>query len=102
MDLLATTVSSMAHSMKAMQTELKELQTDKINASWDHIQAKSNCNIVLPVLLTLFSPTRNGHGGFPASRQALAEEAVTLKTLRDENLQRRSGEQYNIKSLKTG
>ena len=55
MDLLASTVSSMAHSMKAMQVELKEFKIEKINASWDHIKDMSSCNnsvasVIHPVL----------------------------------------------------
>ena len=71
------------------------VETDNINASWDHIQDMSNCNnsvasVIIPVLNS--SPTWIGHGGFPASRPALAEEPVTLKT-QNENLQRRSAAQ---------
>ena len=121
MDLLANTVSSMAHSMKAMQAELKELKTEKINNSWNHIQDISNYdNSISSVLnpISNSSPRRVAHGGVQASRPVLTDEAVTLKTLREENLQRRSatqqarfqqaadnespGEHYNIKSIKTG
>ena len=37
MDLLANTVSSMPHSMKAMQKELVELQADRASSSWNHV-----------------------------------------------------------------
>ena len=38
MDLLANVVSSVATSMKAMQKELLDLQADRANSSWNHLQ----------------------------------------------------------------
>lgn len=38
LNLLATTVSSLATSMKAIQGELAEIRAEKINASWQHMQ----------------------------------------------------------------
>ena len=79
-----------------MQAELKELQTDQINASWNHIQDISNYNNSITSVLNPISnilATQVAHGGVPASRPALADEAVTLKALGEENLQRRSAAQ---------
>ena len=60
MDLLATTVFIMAHAMKPMQAELKELQTDKINASWNHIQDMSNGDISIANGQPILNSSPNG------------------------------------------
>ena len=72
MDLLANTVSSMAHSITAMQKELVELQADRANSSWNHLQDMSvesivNLNVVP---LSNSSPTRPAQGTVAASRPA--------------------------------
>lgn len=38
LNLLATTVSSLATSMKSMQGELAEIRAEKVNSSWQHVQ----------------------------------------------------------------
>ena len=38
MGLLANTVASMATAMKTMQQELADLQNEKVNSSWQHMQ----------------------------------------------------------------
>lgn len=37
----ATTVSSMAHTMKAMQKEIADMQAERVYNSWQHIQDMS-------------------------------------------------------------
>ena len=120
MDLLANTVSAMATSMKAMQKELLELQTERANASWNHLQDMSMQSLnsmpdinVVPLLNS--SPTRQRP--IAASSPAQSQEPVTLPELRSGANQRRaavqqatmqkeaeldSGERLSSKILKTG
>ena len=120
MDLLANTVSSMATSMKAMQKELFELQTERANASWNHLQDMSMQSInsiphINVVPLSNSSPTRQRPT--VASRPAQSQEPVTLPELRSGANQRRaaaqqatmqkeaeleSGEHLRSKIIKTG
>ena len=96
MDLLANTVLSMAQSMKAMQRELVELQADRANSSWNHLQemsVESIANITDVPLLTS-SPTCPARGTVAASHPALVEEPVTLAQLRSVNNQQRAAEQH--------